>query len=239
MISDRKDEDPLLRAKQHTVSKPSVTKLHLIVIVAAILVYDLGWRSFWDRASGCQNQNLAQYETEVNLRKAEEMQRELAWEGLMNDKRARENTRETQWEISQQERELAWEREMDDKRAKERAREAEWELAQQERERLAKVAWERQKKDQREKERAREAQWKISQQERERLSLSWGPPIAQSCISHGVKSYRAQLLDAASYSYNKIVACMETPITIHGVPRNASRCERQVNVSAAAFSFAL
>ncbi|KZP29934.1 hypothetical protein FIBSPDRAFT_162582 [Athelia psychrophila] len=85
--------------------------------------------------------------------------------------------------------------------------------------------WDREMGDKREQERAREAQWHMSQEQRERLGLHWDDPLAGSCISYGVRTYQARLLDAASYSYNHIVPCREMPLDIQGFPMNASHCE--------------
>lgn len=92
------------------------------------------------------------------------------------------------------------------------------------------LEWGRQTDDKRERERIREVQWHMSQEQRERLGLHWDQPLVGMCISYGVRSYRARLLDAASYSYNPIVPCREMSLDIQGVSMNASYCESQGQV---------
>ncbi|KZP20204.1 hypothetical protein FIBSPDRAFT_954815 [Athelia psychrophila] len=180
------------------------------------------------------------------LREAQRKARDLEWGRQMDDKREQERlqerSREAQRERADLERrrqmeeklerereqerlreaqrkrvDLEWERQMDDKREQERIREAQ-------RKRVD-LNWERQMDDKREQERIREAQWHMSQEQRERLGLYWDEPLTGSCISHGVRSYQARLLDAASYSYNPIVPCREMPLDIQGVSVKASYCE--------------
>lgn len=191
--------------------------LSLALIVTVIIVYHLGWWALWD--TGCQNRNLVKYERELTLKRAQERLHESEWERQMNESREQERLRETQRE----KREIEWERHMTDSQEQERLREAQRKQHE--------IEWERQMNNKRQYEHTREAEWHMSQEQRERLGLSWGEPLAGSCISYGVRSYRARLLDAAgSYSYNPIVPCREMPLDILGVSMKASFCESQGKV---------
>ncbi|KAF7983131.1 hypothetical protein HWV62_24099 [Athelia sp. TMB] len=201
---------------------------------------ELEWVREMDKKREEEHARETQWQTEYDLKKAQEAQRELEWVREMDKKREEERARETRWQTEydlkkaqEARRELAWERHMNETQESERTREAQWKRSydlKRAQEKQQQRAWERQMDNKRREERTREAQWEMSQEKRERLGLSWSAPLSHGCVSHGVQSYRARLLDAGAYNYNKIVPCMEMPISIHGVSRIADHCERQGNV---------
>ncbi|KAF7971646.1 hypothetical protein HWV62_20688 [Athelia sp. TMB] len=212
-----REQEPLLRAKQQAspASGSSMLKLYIALFVAAVLICNFVGLVLWDRS--CQNKNLVQYEKEVASRKAQEAQRELEWVREMDKKREEEHARETQWQTEydlkkaqEARRELAWERHMNETQESERTREAQWKRAydlKRAQEKQQERAWERQMDNKRREERTREAQWEMSQEKRERLGLSWSAPLSHGCVSHGVQSYRARLLDAV------FTECLGSPTT--------------------------
>ncbi|KAF7983112.1 hypothetical protein HWV62_24061 [Athelia sp. TMB] len=111
-----------------------------------------------------------------------------------------------------------WENELKTRRAQEKIRELEWE---------------RQMEQRRRDELLREHEWDLSQEERERLYLHWDQPTAGRCSAHGVRDYRALLLNAAPYHYNWLEPCKDMPITIQGKPYNTVRCEKEGDVGTA------
>ncbi|KZP07723.1 hypothetical protein FIBSPDRAFT_1052785 [Athelia psychrophila] len=245
-LFESEEREPLLpRKQQATSSTISLNKiLSILLIVAAFSLYHVGWWARWD--AGCQNRNLVQWERELKMKKVQEREREVQWGRQVDSNREQERLREAQREA----RDLEWGRQMNDKleqeRVQERSREDQRERAdlerrrqmddklkqEREQERLREaqrkqvdLEWGREMDDKREQERIREAQWYMSQDQRERLGLHWDRPLTGNCISHGVRSYQARLLDAASYSYNRIVPCREMPLDIQGVSVKASYCE--------------
>ncbi|KZP29932.1 hypothetical protein FIBSPDRAFT_162479 [Athelia psychrophila] len=162
-----------------------------------------------------------QERVQEGLREAEREAREFEWRRQMDDKREQERVQERLREVEREARDLKWGRQMDDKLEQERLREAQRKRVDRE--------WERELDDKREQERIREAQWHMSQEQRERLGLHWDQPLMGTCISHGVRSYRARLLDDASYSYNHIVPCREMTLDIQGVSMKANYCESKGN----------
>jgi len=210
-------------------------------------IRELEWETQRAEKQAQEHAREVEWDHQMQQTREAERVRESEWEKQVAERCEQEHMREMEWERQFEEaheqeraRELEWAREMEQRRDDERARRQSWErdlqrsrdewkrelATQKALERRRQQAWDRKMEENREAERERERQWHLDQAERERLGLYWDHPVASRCSAHGVRDYRARLLNALPYHYNWLEPCMEIPIAIRGQAHNATRCEQ-------------
>jgi len=63
------------------------------------------------------------------------------------------------------------------------------------------------------------------QEERLRLNLHWGDVDTHTCTTYATRGYSAQLLNLPTSWYDRVDACMATPLGIHGISYFPKYCD--------------
>jgi len=119
-----------------------------------------------------------------------------------------------------------WQREVGEhnrqKEEKRKQEEGEWRREQMSYEKVRRE-WQREVEEHN---RQKEEKRKQEEDERRRLGLSWSGLMGQErCLSYSTREYTAQLENIPT-GYDRIKACMSTPVVIHGVTfERPNRCE--------------